>query len=68
MNESQSENERGSQPGDVRRVVGTPRDPEDASSVLDRMWDLRERMIALGIDFENDDERIRKVVGRPRNE
>jgi len=53
-------------PDDVRRVVGTPRD--DASSILDRMWELRERMIALGVDVENDDERIRKVVGRPRDD
>lgn len=36
-------------------------------SPAQRLWDLRARMIRLGIDFGNDNERIRKIVGRPRD-
>lgn len=44
----------------IRKVVGTHPDTENP---VRRVWELRERMLRLGIDFGNDDERIRKVVG-----
>ena len=39
---------------------------ESARNPIRRVWKLRERMLRLGIDFGNDDERIRKVVGGPQ--
>ena len=50
---------------DVRKTVG--RDRNLYQRPLQRVWILRERMRRLGIEFENDDERIRKVVGRSKH-
>jgi hypothetical protein len=44
----------------IRKVVGSRSEPENP---IRRVWKLRERMLRLGIDFDDDDERIRKVVG-----
>jgi hypothetical protein len=44
----------------IRKTVGSRSDPENP---IRRVWTLRERMLRLGIDFDDDDERIRKVVG-----
>ena len=46
---------------DIRRTVGSYSGPENP---IRRVWRLRERMLHLGIEFEDDDERIRKIVGR----
>ena len=48
----------------VRKTVGRQTNPPD--DLLQRVWILRDRMLRLGIEFENDDERIRKVVGESR--
>jgi len=45
----------------IRKTVGS--DPR-AENPIRRVWKLRERMLHLGIEFEDDDERIRKIVGR----
>jgi hypothetical protein len=47
----------------IRKVVGMR---PDTKNPVRRVWELRERMLRLGIDFGNDDERIRKVVGSPQ--
>ncbi len=49
----------------IRKQVGRPR--EEEKSPAQQLWDLRQRMLDLGIDFGNDNERIRKVVGGPRD-
>lgn len=46
---------------EIRKTVGSYSGPENP---IRRVWRLRERMLHLGIEFEDDDERIRKVVGR----
>jgi hypothetical protein len=53
----------------IRKQVGAApgEDLEDEKSPAQGLWDLRARMIRLGIDFGNDNERIRKTVGRPRD-
>ena len=45
----------------IRKTVGSYSEPENP---IQRVWRLRERMLHLGIEFEDDDERIRKIVGR----
>lgn len=53
----------------IRKQVGRPREnPQKKKSPAQQLWDLRQRMIDLGIDFGNDNERIRKVVGGSRDE
>lgn len=47
----------------IRKVVGMR---PDTKNPVRRVWELRVRMLRLGIDFGNDDERIRKVVGGPQ--
>ncbi|MFP4228738.1 MAG: hypothetical protein ACLFTE_07925 [Salinivenus sp.] len=46
---------------DIRRTVGTDSESENP---IRRVWRLRERMLHLDIEFEDDGERIRKMVGR----
>ncbi len=46
---------------DIRRIIGSYSESENP---IRRVWQLRKRMLRLGIEFEDDDERIRKVVGR----
>lgn len=43
----------------IRKQVGQ----KEEASILDRVWNLRNRLIELGVDFEDDDEWIRKTVG-----
>lgn len=43
----------------IRKTVGSE---PDAENPIRRVWALRERMIRLGIEFEDDDEPIRKIV------
>lgn len=45
----------------IRKIVGSR---SESGNPVRRVWRLRERMLRLGIEFEDDDERIRKVVGR----
>ncbi|PSQ74822.1 MAG: hypothetical protein BRD39_01155 [Bacteroidetes bacterium QH_9_64_21] len=45
----------------IRKTVGSDSGFENP---VRRVWRLRERMLRLGIEFEDDDERIRKIVGR----
>ena len=45
----------------IRKTVGGD---SGAENPIRRVWKLRERMLHLGIEFEDDDERIRNVVGR----
>lgn len=45
----------------IRKVVGQKRETERP---LQRMYVLWQRLVALGIDQPNKNERIRKVVGR----
>ena len=47
----------------IRRTVGSDSGSENP---IRRVWRLRERMLHLEIEFEDDDERIRKVVGRSK--
>jgi len=47
----------------IRKIVGSN---SGAENPIRRVWHLRERMLHLGIEFEDDDERIRKVVGREK--
>jgi hypothetical protein len=46
----------------IRKTVGSD---SRAENPVRRIWKLRERMLHLGIEFEEEDERIRKTVGRP---
>jgi hypothetical protein len=45
----------------IRQTVGVRSEPENP---IRRVWKLGERMLHLGIELEEDDERIRKTVGR----
>jgi len=45
----------------IRKEVGSRSVSENP---IRRVWQLRERLLHLGIEFEDDDERIRKLVGR----
>ncbi len=45
----------------IRKAVGRTREKRP----LQQLWELRERMLALGVDLKaGKDERIRKAVGR----
>lgn len=46
---------------DIRKVVGSGQDRSE--NPIRRAWRLRQRMLTLGIEFEDDDERIRRTVG-----
>jgi hypothetical protein len=45
----------------IRKIVGSDSGDENP---IRRVRQLRERMLHLGIEFEDGDERIRNVVGR----
>jgi hypothetical protein len=49
----------------IRKTVGQRTDLRDTNSIR-RGWRLRQRMIALGIEFDRDEGRLRKVVGGPQ--
>ena len=50
--------ERSDQPKYRKKLVGK----QEPDRPLQRVWELRERLIRLGVEFDDDDERIRKVV------
>jgi len=66
-NEPPSVDESPSSNKPIRKQVGGEQEEDDQRSPAQQLWDLRQRMIDLGIDFGNDNERIRKVVGRSRD-
>lgn len=45
----------------IRKVLGSGQDRSE--NPIRRAWRLRQRMLTLGIEFEDDDEWIRRTVG-----
>lgn len=44
----------------IRKKVGRKQEKRP----LQRVWELRQRLMKLGVEFDNKDERIRKIVSR----